>query len=62
MILAEIKIKDQDPWEYRLYNCSLSSFRAMANRRYVAIGRVAEIGNIAKVMACNLGWLQDRKV
>mgnify|MGYP007124354798 CR=1 FL=1 len=61
MILAEVKVKDEDAWDYRLYNCSLSSFRAMANRRYVAVGRVAEIENIARDIACNLGWLQARK-
>lgn len=43
MILAEVKTKDGEKFIWKLFNCSFTQFTVMANKRYVAIGRVTEI-------------------
>lgn len=58
MIMAEVKVNDDKPWETRLYNCNTLQFRAMAQRRFVAIGRQIEFPaeEIISTLRKNLGW------
>lgn len=57
MVLAEVKREDDSEWEVKLFNMSLSQFRSMANKRYVAIGRIMNIEDVAYVLARSYGWV-----
>lgn len=58
MIVAEVKVTDGDEFQVRLFNSSLQAFQRMANRRFVAIGRVSEIDQeeLAAALAQQMGW------
>lgn len=59
MIVAEVKVSDGDKFDTRVFNSSLEAFQRMADRRFVAIGRVAEMNNEEFIAAIKqqLGWL-----
>jgi hypothetical protein len=56
--MAEIKVNDNSEWETRLFNCNTAQFRAMANRRFVAIGKQIEIPveALINMLRKNIGW------
>ena len=58
MIMAEVRIDDESPWDTKLFNCSHKQFSAMANRRYVAVGKTLEIptGTIIQYLRKIAGW------
>ena len=58
MILAEIKVNDDDEWQTKLYNCSWSQFRSMADRRFVAVGKTLELPTdaIIDMIRRRAGW------
>jgi hypothetical protein len=58
VILAEIKVNDGEEWQTKLYNCSYSQFRSMANKRFVAVGKTLELptGTIIDFLRERAGW------
>jgi hypothetical protein len=58
MIMAEVKYKDGGDWDTRLYNCSMSQFQSMADKRFVAVGKVLELptGSIVQYLRRMAGW------
>jgi hypothetical protein len=58
MIIAEVKLHDEDTWITRLFNCSMAQFRTLAAGRYVAVGLVSEFSNdvLIQCLKNKLGW------
>jgi len=57
-ILAEVKVRDGDEWDVRLFNCSWEAFRSMANKRFVAVGRTTEVPDLPNFLARYIGWIE----
>jgi hypothetical protein len=58
IILAEVKYKDGGDWDTRLYNCSRSQFNSMAEKRFVAVGKVLELptGSVIQYLRRMADW------
>lgn len=58
MIMAEVKTHDGDDFVVRLFNMSLVAFQNYANKRFVAIGRIAEISTSMMIdsICSHIGW------
>ena len=59
MILAQVRVKDGEPFQNRLFNCSIAQFRVMADKRYVAVGKTIILLDIADFLARQFGWEVD---
>lgn len=45
MILAEVKRNDEEEFYFKLFNGSIAQFRAVAERRYIKLGRIVQISD-----------------
>ena len=58
MVMAEVKTRDGDEFAVRLFNMSLTAFQNYASKRFVAIGRIAEISTpmMLDIICSHIGW------